>query len=378
MSSIHLSENIIRLRREKGITQEELAKFIGVTKASVSKWETKLSLPDILLLPKLAAFFDVTVDSLIGYEPQLGKEQIQACYRRLAAEFAEKPFEEVMTECESLVKQYYACYPFLLQICVLWLNHFMLAADRKRQQEVLAQGELLCTRIIKECKSLLICSNAVSLKAMFALQGGKAAEIVADLEDIQNVNNIQDDEMLLVQAFLLTGDWEKADKAAQVHMYRSVMNVFGSGLQLMQIQGQDQEKCGRIMSRMDALVETFALERLNPNAAAGYQYQAALLLAGYGRVEAAFARLESYVRAVKNLFQQDIRLHGDEFFDRLDEWMANGSLGAETVRNRKLIAKSAIEAFEHPILQALPDKKRINKLRFETERICGSRGNENA
>ncbi|WP_455661601.1 helix-turn-helix domain-containing protein [Pradoshia sp.] len=65
MTGLNLSDNIIHLRRKKGITQEALAHFIGVTKASVSKWETKQSLPDIMLLPKLAAFFDVTVDELI-------------------------------------------------------------------------------------------------------------------------------------------------------------------------------------------------------------------------------------------------------------------------------------------------------------------------
>ena len=42
-STLNLSENIIRLRRAKGVTQEELANFIGVTKASVSKWETGVS-----------------------------------------------------------------------------------------------------------------------------------------------------------------------------------------------------------------------------------------------------------------------------------------------------------------------------------------------
>ena len=45
-----------------------------VTKASVSKWETGQSYPDILLLPKLATFFNVTVDELIGYEPQLNRK----------------------------------------------------------------------------------------------------------------------------------------------------------------------------------------------------------------------------------------------------------------------------------------------------------------
>ena len=39
MDGLKLSDNIIRLRREHKITQEELADFLGVTKASVSKWE---------------------------------------------------------------------------------------------------------------------------------------------------------------------------------------------------------------------------------------------------------------------------------------------------------------------------------------------------
>lgn len=51
MNKLHLAENIIRLRHEKRLTQEELADFMGVTKASVSKWENGISTPDILLLP---------------------------------------------------------------------------------------------------------------------------------------------------------------------------------------------------------------------------------------------------------------------------------------------------------------------------------------
>ena len=46
-------------RKERGMTQQELADFIGVSKASVSKWENNLTYPDITLLPLLAAFFDI-------------------------------------------------------------------------------------------------------------------------------------------------------------------------------------------------------------------------------------------------------------------------------------------------------------------------------
>ena len=57
MNALNLAENIIRLRHDKKITQEQLADFVGVTKASVSKWETKQSMPDILLLLQLLSIF---------------------------------------------------------------------------------------------------------------------------------------------------------------------------------------------------------------------------------------------------------------------------------------------------------------------------------
>lgn len=43
MNTLNFSGNITRLRHEKNITQEQLADFIGITKASVSKWETGVS-----------------------------------------------------------------------------------------------------------------------------------------------------------------------------------------------------------------------------------------------------------------------------------------------------------------------------------------------
>ena len=55
MSQFHLAENLTKLRHSKRITQEKLADFLGVSKASVSKWETGQSLPDIAQLPRLAA-----------------------------------------------------------------------------------------------------------------------------------------------------------------------------------------------------------------------------------------------------------------------------------------------------------------------------------
>ena len=143
MEGLRFSENITRLRRERKITQEELALFIGVTKASVSKWETGATIPDIMILPQLAAFFDVSIDELLGYEPQLSREQIKYYYHKLAKEFAEKPFEEVMQESEELTRKYYSCYPFLQQMVILWINHGAMAPDKEQREAVHEKNQRL-------------------------------------------------------------------------------------------------------------------------------------------------------------------------------------------------------------------------------------------
>jgi len=67
--TIKIAENLQMLRKEKGLTQEQLAEIFGVTNQSISKWELGLSCPDITMLPKIAEFYSVTIDELIGYEP---------------------------------------------------------------------------------------------------------------------------------------------------------------------------------------------------------------------------------------------------------------------------------------------------------------------
>ena len=56
---------ISSLRKERGMTQAELAEKMGVTDKAVSKWERDLSFPDINSIPKLAEVFEVSVDELM-------------------------------------------------------------------------------------------------------------------------------------------------------------------------------------------------------------------------------------------------------------------------------------------------------------------------
>ena len=53
--NLEMGRVIRRMRAEHAVTQEELAEFLGISFQAVSKWETGTTLPDITLLPKLAA-----------------------------------------------------------------------------------------------------------------------------------------------------------------------------------------------------------------------------------------------------------------------------------------------------------------------------------
>ena len=64
-----LAENLQLLRKQKGKTQEELAEIFGVSSQSISKWELGINCPDIMLLPKLADYYRVSIDELLGYKP---------------------------------------------------------------------------------------------------------------------------------------------------------------------------------------------------------------------------------------------------------------------------------------------------------------------
>lgn len=74
--NIYFSENIKRLRKERDLTQEALADFLGVSFQAVSKWERGESYPDIEILPEIAGFFGVSVDELLGVNRAENEKEI--------------------------------------------------------------------------------------------------------------------------------------------------------------------------------------------------------------------------------------------------------------------------------------------------------------
>lgn len=81
--ALYIGQNIRRLRRDRNMTQEELAAHLGISFQSVSKWERGDGYPDITMLPALAHYFRVTVDELLGMD-ELSRQET---YDRFNAEW---------------------------------------------------------------------------------------------------------------------------------------------------------------------------------------------------------------------------------------------------------------------------------------------------
>lgn len=74
---LYISENLKKLRKEKGLTQEQLADRLSVSFQAVSKWECGDGYPDIVLLPSIAQIFGVSLDELVGMQKICSSEEAE-------------------------------------------------------------------------------------------------------------------------------------------------------------------------------------------------------------------------------------------------------------------------------------------------------------
>lgn len=83
---INIGQKIRTLRKERGISQEVLAQYLGVTFQAVSKWENGTVMPDLPMIPAIAAFFGISTDELLDFNRYEIEKNVRAIvneHRRL-------------------------------------------------------------------------------------------------------------------------------------------------------------------------------------------------------------------------------------------------------------------------------------------------------
>lgn len=363
---ISVGGNIYRLRKEARLTQDDLASYLGVTKASVSKWETGQSYPDIELLPRIATYFDTSVDKILGYEPQMGRDGIRRECDRLRAAFANEPFKEAHARCQELVRDYYACYPLLAQIAVLYLNHLNLVEGDEREK--LADEAIgLCRRIKRNSESSADIRFAEAVEANFHLAMGKPQGAVEALADAIEYDMGMD--ILLANAYSALGQVDEADKTLQGALFQSLALCLNRLSSMAMLYVANPAKLDVAHSRACAILDAFEFESVFVNAAA-IHISFAMAYVMSGNVARALDCLEDYERAAR-LLEFPLKLHGDAFFDKAEEWIEDASVtGTSAPRDEALIKQSLVESVAaNPAFAPLAAEPRFMRIVKSLEEI---------
>lgn len=361
MREIHLGAVLMQNRRRLGITQDKLAEFLGVSKGAVSKWETEATLPDITLLPRLAAFFNISIDELLGYEPMMTKEEIRKVHRKLSAEFYFRPFSEVVDHCREITEKYFSCFPLLFQIASLYVNHHALANTKEEGLHILENARTLFARVRTLTDDMNLAKQALGMEAYCLLLLNRPEEVLTLLPSLDLV--LFPLEPILASAYQMTGRSKEAYTVLQSGIYQYLIILINLLVSYMEFHIKKEDVFEETYLRILAVAKGFHLDHLHPS----LLITAHLAVAQGYMVQNHPSKALDALEACEKLSDSDDfywKLHGDSYFDLLDEWLEKTlDLGTDFPRNEKLIRRNLVQAVsDNPLFAPLSGEPRYQRI----------------
>lgn len=370
MGSLQIGARIAEHRKNKGITQEELAEHLGVSKPAVSKWESGQTYPDILLLPVIASYFDITIDELIGYEPQMTKEEVRKLYHKLAKAFTEEPFDQVLERCEDYLKKYYSCWQLQTQIALLLLNHMSLSGSPERTKELITKALEIFKRVEKNSNDVHLARLSVQMQAVCYISMQEPVMAIDLLE--AGYEPSMSPEPLLIKAYQMKGDTNKAIEYMQGFIYVSLMNILGVMPDLLHIYSTDKEKVELYYNIFTKLCHLFNLESFQPAALMQMELTASIVFAGYNEKDKAIDALEQCIKHMLSLSQSKGKmiLERNQIFDALEQYLKDIDLDTVAPRTTDTIWRDLKNIIvDNPAFTSLKDDKRYKGILTKLENI---------
>lgn len=170
--NIPISRVIRKLRRERSITQEELAAVLGITYQSVSRWENGQAYPDIELIPKIAQYFNISTDVLFGTDKESIDIRREEHYKKIREVQNDK--EAFYQACLSAYEDFPDEFSFGLWLCRCYIDYKV-----RPLEKYLSEIRNICRNIIENCSDedyrieafhkIIITENDESLESWLAL-----------------------------------------------------------------------------------------------------------------------------------------------------------------------------------------------------------------
>lgn len=150
-----MSEKLAALRAQAGLTQEEVARHLGVTKAAVSKWECGQSLPDIALLPIVAEFYAITIDELFNRSEDLTQGEIDVIYSEVLS-LLNQDFDDGLAAVQEYARAHWSCASLLRMMSAALISQLgnLEGSDDLPVTGQACQCVLECVRLLRRIEAL--------------------------------------------------------------------------------------------------------------------------------------------------------------------------------------------------------------------------------
>ena len=334
--TMEIGKRIQCLRREKKLTQEQLASALGVTSAAVSKWETNAAIPDVAMLCPLARMLGITVDGLLDFRPALEQEEINALLEDRRKLFEEGRLEEAAASCEALLREYPSDLRLKCAVAGLYVMYLSASTEEKWIKAQLERAVALLEQS-RESGDLELSASARSMLVSLYVMQEEMDKALAILDEEPKVKI--DTEMVRANILLRKGELDEAEKLYQTGLWSSVRNItmYLVGLHNVALR---QEDGARALERLEQAMEVERVLRVDEldGGAGSLRLLRAEALCREGRLEEAMADLSGYVEG--NLARWAKMSGGDEirsaFYDKLNV-RASGISAAYLARNLRMV-----------------------------------------
>lgn len=214
-----IGEVIKELRKEKNITQEKLAEYLGISFQAVSRWENGLAYPDVTLVPQLARFFEVSTDFLFDMENTWQEEEKEKYKKEYVNLCKEGKLEERFTRMRQALKEFPREYLFMISLAE---TMELYGEGTSKQKEIYAKNnfskeiESLCLRIKEDCTDDSIRQRTIPLLCKQYVLHGKNEQALQLANTMTSVKYAK--EILLAE--ILSG--EEKQKQLQQNMLGAI------------------------------------------------------------------------------------------------------------------------------------------------------------
>lgn len=179
-----IGTTIKRLRKERNITQEQLAEYLGITSRAVSQWECDRTAPDISQLPALANIFEVSADVLLGIDITQKENRITDITKEAMKHHEVGHMEKVISTLRSGLKEFPNSYALMGTLVDCLAN---MRKDSKEKDSLLQEGILLGEKILEECTSDTLRHNAIRSLCTLYAENGETEKAIALAEKMPSL-----------------------------------------------------------------------------------------------------------------------------------------------------------------------------------------------